>query len=329
VRYGWYVLCTIRTTVSAPSTKSPERQPILPADDEIDDPILGPDSITAQRFDDVRLFAASGYALLLQVAHPTVGAGVRDHSTFEQDPWGRLLRTIDYLYLITYAGREAAAVGRRLREVHKTIKGTNPDGTRYHALEPEAYAWVHATLLEGAIRAHLRFVGPLSQDEIERMCDEYMRLGRLLGLRSEQLPADWPTFLSYFDDMVENKLVRHETVDRVLGSLTEPGRPPQLPAAAERVWHLLRIPPARALRVTTVGLLPPVLRERFGVSWNGVNEAEFRGLAAASRAVGPALPRRLRHMGPDYLRWRADEIARGPLGPAADEAAGREVAHAA
>jgi uncharacterized protein (DUF2236 family) len=320
--------------MTSPSTESPGRQPVLPTDEEIDEIILDRDSIVAQRFDDVRLFAASGYALLLQVAHPTVGAGVRDHSTFEQDPWGRLLRTVDYLYLITYGGREAANVGRRLREVHKRIKGTNPDGTTYHALEPEAYAWVHATLVEGAIRAHLRFVGPLRQDEIERMYAEYAPLGRLLGLRSEQLPPDWPSFLAYFDDMVLNRLVRHETVDRVLRSLMQPGRPPQLPAPLERPWHLLRIPPARALRVATIGLLPPVLRERFEVEWSGVNEAEFRGLAAASRAVGPLLPRRLRHIGPDYLRWRADEIARGPLGPAADRPDGHagarpEVAHAA
>jgi hypothetical protein len=34
----------------------------------------------------------------------------------------------------------------------------------------------------------------------------------------------------------------------------------------------------------------------------------------ASRALGPVLPSRLGNMGPSYLRWRADEIARGPLG---------------
>src|SRR5687767_4469128 len=101
------------------------RQPLLATEEELDEIILGPDSLVCRLFDDPRLFAASGYALLLQVAHPTVGAGVRDHSTFEQDPWGRLLRTVDYLYLLTYAGREAAAVGRRLREVHKQIKGEN------------------------------------------------------------------------------------------------------------------------------------------------------------------------------------------------------------
>ena len=125
-----------------------ERTPILPDDDEVEQIVLGPDSLVWQTFGNARLFFGAGYALMLQVAHPTVGSGVRDHSTFEQDPWGRLLRTMDYLYLFVYGGRDAAAMGRRLRHLHKQIKGTNADGSRYHALEPEAYAWVHATLME-------------------------------------------------------------------------------------------------------------------------------------------------------------------------------------
>jgi uncharacterized protein (DUF2236 family) len=282
-----------------------------------------------QRFDDPRLFAASGYALLLQVAHPTVGSGVRDHSTFEQDPWGRLLRTTDYLFLLIYAGREAVNVGRRLREVHKQIKGTNPDGSRYHALEPEAYRWVHATLIEGGIKAHERFVGPLGRDEIERLYREYMPLGRLLGIRGSELPPTWSDFLDYFRDVVHNQLVHHETVDRVLRALEQPSTPPQLPPSIQRIWPLLRMPPVRALRIATIGLLPEVLRSRFGLHWSRLNEAELRSMAAVSRAVGPLIPRGYRHPGPGYLEWRADEIARGPLGPAADRGSARRFSEVA
>ena len=68
------------------------------------------------------------YPLLLQVAHPTVGAGVRDYSDFERRPWNRLLRTIDYVTLLVYGGGDAAPAGRRLRELHKRFKGTREDG---------------------------------------------------------------------------------------------------------------------------------------------------------------------------------------------------------
>jgi uncharacterized protein (DUF2236 family) len=219
-------------------------------------------------------------------------------------------------------------MGRRLRELHKSIKGSNADGSRYHALEPDAYAWVQATLFEGAIRAHLRFVGPLSTAEIEQMYSEFMPLGRLIGIRPGDLPESWPEFIEYYETMVNDELVHHETVDRVLRAFAEPGLPPQLPDAFGSVWKLLRAPPARTLWITSIGLLPRILRDRFGLEWTRGNAVELRALGAASRALGPILPKPAREAGPYYLRWRRDEIAAGPLGQAADAAANGAGAHA-
>jgi uncharacterized protein (DUF2236 family) len=116
----------------------------------------------------VRLLAMGGYAILLQVAHPTVGAGVSEHSNFKADPWGRLLRTLDYSYAITYGGPKLAAdIGRRVREMHRQIKGVRADGVRYHALEPEAYSWVHATLALSIALGHERFGTRMSPGELE------------------------------------------------------------------------------------------------------------------------------------------------------------------
>jgi uncharacterized protein (DUF2236 family) len=320
VWYGSHIERTSPGFADQASLRRPPSGPALVSDEEIDDVILGPDSLVWQRFGDLRLFNAAGYALLLQVAHPTVGAGVRDHSTFEQDPWGRLLRTTDYLFLLSYGGREAAAMGRRLREVHKAIRGRNPDGSHYHALEPEAYAWVQATLFEGAIRAHLRFVGPLSEYEIEQMYSEFMPLGALIGIRDGDLPGSWPEFLDYFETTVNDTLVHHETVGRVLRSFSAPDLPPQLPDFMDGLWKLLRVPPSRTLWTTSIGLLPRVLRDRFGVEWTRANAVELRAFGAASRALGPRLPKPAREAGPYYLRWRRDEIAAGPLGPHGDPA---------
>src|SRR5215472_14166149 len=100
-------------------------------------------------------------ALVLQVAHPTVGAGVAEHSSYKQDPWGRLFRTLDFTNSLIYGEPAvAAAVARRIRSLHRKIKGTKADGSRYHALEPDAYAWVHATLFEAIASAHARFGNP-------------------------------------------------------------------------------------------------------------------------------------------------------------------------
>src|SRR5262249_46224497 len=153
-----------------------------PSDDELAALVPGPDSISWRILGDARSLSSAGYALLLQVAHPTVGAGVTEHSNFRADPWGRLWRTPDYVAPTPYAGPErAGATGRTIREMHKQIKGVKPDGTRYHALEPEAYAWVHATLAMAGVEGTRQFVTELRRDQLEAFWAEWRGLGRILG----------------------------------------------------------------------------------------------------------------------------------------------------
>src|SRR3954471_18832457 len=129
----WYTTCILRTTMT-------------------------PSPTTLRITGDARLFAGAGYALMLQVAHPVVSAGVAQHSNFQEDPWGRLIRTLDYVNVSVFGGDEAAAeMGRRTREMHKRIKGVMPDGTHYHALEPGAFAWVHATLVHSILKCSALF----------------------------------------------------------------------------------------------------------------------------------------------------------------------------
>ena len=66
------------------------------------------------------LLAGGGRALLLQVAHPSVAAGVAQHSDYDTDPYGRLFRTLDLVTKITFgrtatADRAAAQLAARTR----------------------------------------------------------------------------------------------------------------------------------------------------------------------------------------------------------------------
>ena len=100
-------------------------------------------------------FLGGGAAVLLQVAHPLVAAGVAEHSNYQRHLWTRLMRTLRALYLITYGTREEAdAVGKTVRAVHARVRGETavelgrfPAGTPYSASDPELMLWVHATLV--------------------------------------------------------------------------------------------------------------------------------------------------------------------------------------
>jgi uncharacterized protein (DUF2236 family) len=260
---------------------------------------------------DLRLLAASGYALLLQVAHPTVGAGVMEHSNFREDPWGRLLRTLDYVNGSIYGGPAMAAeIGARVRAMHKGIKGVTPDGERYHALEPGAYAWVHATLASSLIDGHRVFGTQMSRAEAEDFWAEWRRLGRFIGVRDGDLPERWEDFGPYFDRVVDTELKDNPTVHMVLDTLSRPKAPPGMP---RRAWRVLRQPIARVQRVQTVGMLPPRLRAKLNLPWSAGDERLFLFVAALSRAGRPLIRGPLREFGPVYVRWRAKQLARGDV----------------
>src|SRR5665213_2706707 len=103
---------------------------------------LGPDSLTWHMGLPRTALLVAGRGLLLQVMHPVIGAGVRDFSTFTADPWGRLDRTLCSLQTQLFGGAEAVDEARRLRQLHRAIRGVGFSGEPYRALDPAAYAWV-------------------------------------------------------------------------------------------------------------------------------------------------------------------------------------------
>jgi uncharacterized protein (DUF2236 family) len=292
----------------------PSMAGVFPQPEEAARLAVGPENITWRRAGDARTMFGAGAALLLQVAHPTVAAGVREHSNFKEDPWGRLWRTLDYVHMLVYGGPEnAVRTGRAMRAMHQRIKGVAPDGRQYHALEPEAYAWVHATLAETIIGSHDHFGRPFSDEQRRRFYDEWRGLGRLLGIRERDLPDTWAGFREYVEEMCATRLEPSDVVDDVLASLSDPKAPP-VRGLGPRTWKAVTLPTAHTMRLATVGLLPATARERLGLEWTRAMELECNAIGRLSRSTTPVLPRSLRNLGPSYLRWRREQIARGPFG---------------
>ncbi|WP_238815341.1 oxygenase MpaB family protein [Nocardia brasiliensis] len=259
---------------------------------------LGPDSVAWSVFGELTFVLGASRRLLIDVAHPVVATGVREFSVFESDPYGRAERTLDMIMGVVYGQDEAMATARRLRDLHRNIKGRNSDGSRWSALSPEAFHWVHASLVHGVYTQQAVLGRGWRPGEVERFYLEMRRVGRLYGVREQDMPPDWATFTTWFDQMTTTRLERSDITDRVLAVVGSPKPPPMIPLLRHPVvWnHTVRPIAGRALTLVTAGLLTPELRELLGVRWHGRDRLLFGMLAAFSRTVVPRLPRTVRQV---------------------------------
>ncbi|MFS8198355.1 oxygenase MpaB family protein [Streptomyces sp. CWNU-52B] len=270
-------------------------------------------------FGDARSTIMAPQLLLLQVAHPVVGAGVADHSNFRAEPWPRLVRTLLSLTTVIYGGQQAATdEARRLIHVHAAMKGTDSAGRRYHALNPEAYHWVHATLVKAPVDGQRLFGKGMTEEETERYYREMRDVGRVWGLKEHHLPATWAEFTEYYDDMVDNRLEHNQSVQDVLDELAHPAKPFRwIPGL---LWRPLARVAARYALLVTVGTLPPRLRERLHLTWDRRRQRSLRRFAFLVRVLMLPVPPPLRIAGSLAIAYWAthrpgtDPATRRPLG---------------
>src|ERR671933_953853 len=94
--------------------------------------LFGPGTMTWKINREGVLLLGGGRALILQVAHPLVAAGVAEFSNYREDPWGRLYRTLDLTTKIVFGSMQTAhEAAQRIQNVHKRVHGeTTEDGGR-------------------------------------------------------------------------------------------------------------------------------------------------------------------------------------------------------
>ena len=211
------------------------------------------------------LLLGGGRALLMQLAHPKVAAGVDEHSDFRTRPIQRLRRTIRMTMAIVFGDRNTAmAAARAVNHTHGRVRGA-----QYRALDPDLLLWVHATLVDSALVTYETFVKPLSAPEREAFFQESKLLGELLGIPPDRFPEKMRDFSAYVEAMLAGE-VRVGPLALELGRLV---LRPKL--------RLLPGPAMVPFEAVTAGLLPPVLRQQYGLRWGVAQQRVFRLMVIA------------------------------------------------
>jgi uncharacterized protein (DUF2236 family) len=247
----------------------------------------GPGSITWRLMAENALLLGGGRAVLMQVAHPLVAAGVAHHSTYATDPVGRLNRTLDYTVKFTFGTRaDVRQAAREINQMHAAVTGrleaptpALPAETAYSAQAQDLLLWVFATLVDTGMLLYPLLVGPLSLAERERYYQEGRAAIRLLGLKEATTPATLAQFHGYMRDMLAgDTLAVTESARAVARSIEQLPLPPVLRPFLAANNHI------------TAALLPSRLRARYGYSWDRRRQRFFDAWTAGTRRLLPLLP---------------------------------------
>jgi uncharacterized protein (DUF2236 family) len=189
----------------------------------------------------------------MQIAHSLVAQGVAEHSGYQRDRIGRL---------------RTAAEG--VNAIHHGVSGSG-----YSARDPNLLLWVLATLIDTSLLMHRRFVGGLSREDEEAYYADMLKVGQLLGLSPELPPAGLTAFEVYMAGMVNTLSVSAEAR-----------------AIADDLFRtpLPLTPAALVARRLTAGMLPPALRDQYGLGWTRGEAQALDALSAGSRRLLPFAP---------------------------------------
>jgi uncharacterized protein (DUF2236 family) len=217
-------------------------------------------------------------ALLMQACEPLGVVGFERHSIIFDDPRLRLARTDERMSRIYFGTREEAEkTGRAVRAMHERVRGVTtedygpiPAGTEYAAADPSLGLWVLASLADSALVYHERIFGSLDPADREHYWAEYRRVGALLGLPDDSMPATYADLRDYIDGRLSDGSlwISDERRDAAKEMVLSP--------PFTGVLRVAITPLHETIKLISIGMLPPGIRRLLGFSWDPAREALLR-----------------------------------------------------
>jgi uncharacterized protein (DUF2236 family) len=223
-----------------------------------DDGLFGPGSVTWRVMSSRIMWVGIVRALYLQALHPRVIRGtLQNAATITQpvDAWARLRRTRKFIETRTFGTTaEAERAGDRVRKIHESLTGTDPDGTRYRVDEPELLLWVHCGEVGSCVDIARRSRLPFSAADLDAFVAEQRTSAELIGVDRAAAPASVAELDAYYEE-IRPRLYACEEARQALRLTLHP------PVPDGNLVLQLGLPPVSALAFST---LPGWARRMYG-----------------------------------------------------------------
>ena len=176
---------------------TPEPEAPLP-----DRGLYGPGSVTWRIMGEPVIWVAGFRAMYMQALHPRVMRGTWQNTSFAKpgEAWGRFVRTTEFVSVRTYGSLpQVERAGRRVRKIHASLTGIDPDGTRFRLDEPELLLWVHCGEIASYVDVARRCGMGLSAADLDAFVDEQRRSAAVVGLDPDAVPASVAALDAYYE----------------------------------------------------------------------------------------------------------------------------------
>ena len=233
----------------------------------------------------------AGRALLLQVAHPWVTAGIDQHSEVRNDPMGRARRTFYHISSMVFGSMpQAMASANQVRDIHEEIDGEMTEeagafhrGSEYRANEINAMIWVHATLWETIVHMYEKLEDDLTPEEKNQFYEETKLFAMLFGIPESALPADWDAFMDYNRAMwASPQLTVTPNAMQLKEDLFD----------AKSIWM---IAPLWGQKIITAAELPPRIRDQYDMKYGWWQKFNYGWIRGATWTAQVLMPKSMEH----------------------------------
>ena len=261
--------------------------------------LFGPDSVTWKLHKEPIVMLGGLRSLYLQALHPRTVAAIAQNSGYRDDPWGRLMRTSNYVGTVVFGSTdEVELAAGRLRRLHARLSAVDPrTGEQFRIDEPDLLRWVHVAEIESFVTTAVRAGVRLTDAEVDAYFTEQLKSAELVGLDPATVPSTKAEVAAYYEAMQSELSLTKESVETAL-FLTVPPVPEAWGGRALRLG--LTLGPTRwaytGIAATAIGLLPPWARRMYGgLGWPTTDltaALSVRGLRLLIASIQAAAPKR-------------------------------------
>jgi uncharacterized protein (DUF2236 family) len=243
-----------------------------------------------------------------QLLHPEVGTTVEHTGKFWGNPYKRVAVSVDPIMAVVYA-EDPRAAGEYVQRLHQGVNGTDKNGQKFNALNPDTFYWTHETFRIGDERAAEHYsLEPFTDEDRAMQHLESNTWYSYYGMPMNMVPADYAANLSYRKHMIDDVLEMNPSAERAIdASLNHnPPRPEGVPKAVWTLAKIALVPVSEVVGLVTIGEMDPAIRKKFGIPFGRDDQKHLDELRTIAKAFIDPLPDPIRYTPMAYESLRRD-----------------------